>query len=238
MDILQFELKKLGLKEKEAKVYLAGLELGPTSIIQLAERAGITRPTTYEIVSILEKRGLFAQTRIDKRTAYVAQSPETLLGILRSEERALAEREREFLRIISALESRYALNQNGGVRRYHGEGAMNALKERVVTAPTKIVSIIASNSSKERHVWLKDLQKHMGSLTVREISPVSPIKKSQLAGIKHEWKKSLLKDDVPEVWIMPDRTVVIAENHQEGYLLENPLFVSIFQAFFEALWSK
>ena len=71
MDILLFELKKLGLKEKEARVYLAGLELGLTSIQKLAERTGITRPTAYEIVRALEQRGLFAETTTNKKKFFV-----------------------------------------------------------------------------------------------------------------------------------------------------------------------
>jgi len=238
MDTLLYELKKLGLREKEVKIYLAGLELGLTSIKQLAERAGVTRPTAYQIVSALKKRGLFLETKEANRSGFAAQPPETLLGLLRMEERALAEREREFLRIIGVLESRYALNQNGGVRRYHGVDGMNALKERVITAPAKTISIIGSNHSKERAVWLRDLQKRMGNLNVRELSLASPAKKSKQTGIRYEWKKNPLAANPSEVWIMPDRVIVIAKNRAEGYLLENSVLISLVAAFFEALWNR
>jgi len=238
MDTLLYELKKLGLREKEVRMYLAGLELGLTSIRELAERAGVTRPTAYQIISALKKRGLFVETKEAKRSGFAAQPPETILGILRTEERALAEREREFLRIIGLLESRYALNQNGGARRYHGEEAMKALKERVVTAPAKTVSIIASNHSKERRRWLKELRSRMGSIVVRELSYHPPVKKSEQNGIRYEWKENPIKKNLSELWIMPDRVIVIAEKREEGYLLENPVLISLVAAFFEALWHR
>jgi len=55
---IELELKKLGLKEKEVKVYLAGLELGPNSIKNIAEKVKIPRPTVYEIVKKTGRKGI------------------------------------------------------------------------------------------------------------------------------------------------------------------------------------
>ena len=63
MDILPLELRKLGLKEKEARMYLTGLELGATSIQNLAKKAEVTRPTAYEIVRVLREKELFREAQ-------------------------------------------------------------------------------------------------------------------------------------------------------------------------------
>ena len=62
MEILALELRKLGLREKEVRVYLTGLELGPSSVQVIAKRAKITRPTTYEIIKTLKEKGLFVES--------------------------------------------------------------------------------------------------------------------------------------------------------------------------------
>ena len=214
MDILLYELKKLGLKEKEAKVYLSGLELGPTSIIQIARAADITRPTAYEIVSGLKKRGLFLDVQSNKKRLFSAQSPEVLLGILRTEKHTLEEREREFLRIISQLENRFSLTPQGGVRWYHGTEGMNALEEKIVTAPAKTVFLIVAEKHKIHKAWLKQIEKRVGTITVKE---------------------RILKGSDSEVWIMPDRVAVIAKDRTQGFLFENPLFISLFMTFFNTL---
>jgi sugar-specific transcriptional regulator TrmB len=64
---IELELKKLGLKEKEVKVYLAGLEFGPNSIKNIAEKAKIPRPTVYEIVKKLKEKELFVETKKGKK---------------------------------------------------------------------------------------------------------------------------------------------------------------------------
>ena len=88
---IELELRKLGLKEKEVQVYLAGLELGPSSVQKIAEMAKITRPTTYEIIKILEKKGLFVEIKQKKKRVFIAQSPERILGILRIQKREIEE---------------------------------------------------------------------------------------------------------------------------------------------------
>ena len=40
-------LKNIGLGDKAAKVYLAMLELGPASVLEIAAKASVNRPTTY-----------------------------------------------------------------------------------------------------------------------------------------------------------------------------------------------
>ena len=72
---IPMELRKLGLKEKEVRIYLAGLELGPNTVQNIAQKAGVTRPTCYEIIQSLEERGLFSQEQRGKKRYFAAQSP-------------------------------------------------------------------------------------------------------------------------------------------------------------------
>ncbi|MBI3251348.1 MAG: TrmB family transcriptional regulator, partial [Candidatus Andersenbacteria bacterium] len=57
MEFIQ-ALKHLGLKDKEAAVYLAALQLGPSPVQNIARRANVVRATTYVILEDLQKKGL------------------------------------------------------------------------------------------------------------------------------------------------------------------------------------
>lgn len=81
-------LREAGLSEKEAKLYLAGLELGETTIQRLAEDAGIKRPTAYDIMRDLEKRGLFSMSIRNKKRLLLAEDPTIVLGLLKAREQA------------------------------------------------------------------------------------------------------------------------------------------------------
>ncbi len=76
-------LEKIGLNEKEASVYLAVLELGTASVMSIAHKAGLKRPTTYLILDDLQAKGLVGEVPQSKKALYTAQTPENLLNDLR-----------------------------------------------------------------------------------------------------------------------------------------------------------
>lgn len=78
---IELELRKVGLTEKEVRVYLAGLELGLSSVQNIVQKAGILRPTNYEIIKKLKEKELFVEAKEKNKKYFVAQSPERILGI-------------------------------------------------------------------------------------------------------------------------------------------------------------
>lgn len=77
MESLIQELKKLNLSDKEARVYLALLELGPSSPYKIAKHSRLKRPTAYVIAEELVEKGLIVQMTGEKQGMYIAKSPET-----------------------------------------------------------------------------------------------------------------------------------------------------------------
>ena len=64
---LEDELTRLGLDRKEARFYLAALELGQASVRVIAERAGISRTNAYDVLArLLAKRTV---TRVERGTS-------------------------------------------------------------------------------------------------------------------------------------------------------------------------
>ena len=81
METLSFELRKLGLTEKEVRVYLAALEFGYAAAQKIAQKLNISRPTIYEIIKGLKTKGLMMEFKEAKRTYFTAESPDKLLRI-------------------------------------------------------------------------------------------------------------------------------------------------------------
>ncbi len=73
------ELKKLNLTEKEARVYLALLELGPSTPYKIAKRSRLKRPTAYVIAEELVEKRLIVQMTGEKKKQYIARSPESYI---------------------------------------------------------------------------------------------------------------------------------------------------------------
>ncbi len=77
MDHLIPPLKNLGLSEKEARIYLALLQLGPATPYKMSKRAHLKRPTAYVIAEELLEKGFVIQAPGEKHT-YIARPPEVI----------------------------------------------------------------------------------------------------------------------------------------------------------------
>lgn len=80
--LYQNELKKYGLSEKEAKVYLTLLKIGPSTVNQIAESADLIRTTTYDILKKLREEGIVASMDKNSIKYFDASDPEKLIQIL------------------------------------------------------------------------------------------------------------------------------------------------------------
>lgn len=78
-------LKQLGLDNKEVSAYLAGLELGPAPIAEIAKKAGLPRSSCYLVIEDLIKKGLFTTSYLGKKKLFIAEPPQRLLRLAKSQ---------------------------------------------------------------------------------------------------------------------------------------------------------
>lgn len=128
----------LGLVEKEAKVYLASLELGKSPVQKIAQKAGINRATTYVIIEGLMKKGLMSSFTEDKKHYFCAESPEKLSLLFREQAMAI-QRKQEYLdKILPELRSLKASDkERPTVRYFEGKEGLRAMAEEFYITPQK-----------------------------------------------------------------------------------------------------
>jgi len=107
MDELKKELQHLGLSDKESRVYLAALEMGPSPVQDISHKAKVNRATTYVMIESLTGRGLMSTFQKGKKRFYAAESPDRLMSIVQNEKMFLAEKESELLKAMPMLEALY-----------------------------------------------------------------------------------------------------------------------------------
>ncbi len=99
------QLEFLGLNQKEAKIYLASLELGEATIQEIAKQAGLKRPSLYNLMEGLIKQGLIQPVVRRNRHKFVAADPNDLEKLIQRRNEVLKETlpELKALSNISAL---------------------------------------------------------------------------------------------------------------------------------------
>lgn len=79
---LSYALTELGLDQKQADIYLACLEIGSGTIMDIAREGGIERTGIYYHIDELVRHGLIKSVNKGKRTVYLPSNPQKLQRIL------------------------------------------------------------------------------------------------------------------------------------------------------------
>ncbi|OGI26664.1 MAG: hypothetical protein A2359_03230 [Candidatus Moranbacteria bacterium RIFOXYB1_FULL_43_19] len=88
---LEKQLEQIGFHEKEAKVYLACLQLGQDTAYHIAQKCGLKRATVYFTLNLLVERGLVSIWKTKKATLFRAANPKKLFTQIKRKEEMLTE---------------------------------------------------------------------------------------------------------------------------------------------------
>ncbi|PIZ76715.1 hypothetical protein COY05_00475 [Candidatus Peregrinibacteria bacterium CG_4_10_14_0_2_um_filter_38_24] len=137
-------LTSLGLTDKESKVYLASTEAGTSPVSQIAQKAGINRVTTYDILEKLKQRGVISHFTKKQIKYFTATKPETLLEEF--------EKRTNSLRIaLPKLKKLTGDVSHPRVRYFEGIEGIKAIYADTLTSKTEILNY--SNSLEIRNAW-------------------------------------------------------------------------------------
>jgi sugar-specific transcriptional regulator TrmB len=97
------KLIELGLREKEAMIYLALLEFDEASVSKIAKQSGINRTTIYDILPDLVRDGFVKRIFGPKTETFKAEPPEKIPLILDKKIRAIQEQTIKAKKLIDQL---------------------------------------------------------------------------------------------------------------------------------------
>jgi len=134
-------LEAVHMPSSQAKVYLVGLEFGSASLADIAKRAGLSKTTTFEVLSGLRERKFVRVTRRSKAVRYCMVDPEYAVSLLRN---AVAEQSAMIDDVARALPLFAALQ--GGERPstliYEGAEAVDAYFMHLESVKPRVVDEI------------------------------------------------------------------------------------------------
>jgi len=150
-DQIAKELEKIGLSEKEAKVYLAGLELGPSTAQTIAAKATVNRPTTYIMIESLIKRGLMSSFEKGKKRFFVSTQPDHLRYIINQQKHEIIEKEKVIDGIVTMLRPTVVGgDKRPSVQIFEGLNGLHAIQEiMVATQGDELFELVSVDDSKK-----------------------------------------------------------------------------------------
>lgn len=137
-------LESLGLSDKEAKIYLANLEIGSSPVSQIALKAKINRVTTYDILEKLIKKGLINFIVKRKIKFFSATDPELMVNEFKK-------RAEELNKALPDLKRLHGETAHPRVRYYEGLEGIKSIYADTLTSKTEILNYC--NSKEIRAFW-------------------------------------------------------------------------------------
>ena len=149
--MLERDLIEIGLNEKEAKVYLASLELGQSTVQDISKKAGVNRATTYFVIEALMKSGLMSSFHKGKKQYFVAADPDRLVEVLEQEKTSIDKKEENLKKLLPQLQTINNKQKNRPVVKYYEgkEGLLTMIEEFTKAAQNTVnmaYSVDAINS--------------------------------------------------------------------------------------------
>ncbi|PKL36890.1 hypothetical protein CVV38_03275 [Candidatus Peregrinibacteria bacterium HGW-Peregrinibacteria-1] len=112
--MLQEQLKDLGFKSNESKIYLKLLTIGPQPASILAHQSGINRTTTYMVLKNLQQKGIVGSHQKEKTQVYSANDPNYLISYIDEKYQTYKYHRKKLLSTIPqfrSLEQKYDLKK-------------------------------------------------------------------------------------------------------------------------------
>ena len=153
-------VKNIGLTEKEAKVYLACLELGSSNVAHIAQHARINRVTAYDILEKLLKKGMVNFLTQRGSRFYDATDPHMIASEMKR-------RAFDFRRALPDLRRLRGDAIHPRIRYFEGLDGIKAIYEETLASKTEILNY--SNSKEIRDHWKNYDEEYVAKRVKRKI---------------------------------------------------------------------
>lgn len=239
-------LQKLNFSEKEAKIYLALLDLGKATASQIARRAGINRSTAYVVLDILANKGLVNILGKEPKQEYIAESPKKILENIKEQIQKDQQSLREAEKFLPELESLHNLDNRPKVKFYEGEKGLIEVYETTLTAKEDIRGF--GGVEDMRKTLPQYFKTYMGrraakNIKIRAIFADTPKARELVEGDKAQKRDSALVPadkyySSPEFNFFDNKVMIVSYREQLGIIIESNEIADGLKKMFDLAWAE
>ncbi|MFA6273604.1 MAG: helix-turn-helix domain-containing protein [Candidatus Paceibacterota bacterium] len=239
------QLTELGFSEKEAMVYLALLELGPSTTAEISRTAKINRTTGYDILESLVSNGLVNRIGKTKIQKFVAENPDKVIVFLENKIKQSQDKLKQAYDLIPELFSLYNEKEKPKVKYYEGLEAIKEAFEDTLTAEKEIIGYAVGTDAFEAvgEKYLRDyfMRRVAKNIKVRVIAPDDPDTLKVTAKDREELRESLTvpRDKfyfTTETNIYNNKIITVSWKEKFAVVIESKEIADAQKKVFELAW--
>jgi len=231
-------LAQIGLDKLETDVYLATLELGESTVLPIAKKAGIKRTYCYDILAELQQKNLVTYFEKNGRRRYIAEDPARISQMM-------LERLKEFNALLPELKSiQNSSTVKPKIRFYEGKEGVISVYENFFLNAKEIFALASPN-----HIY-KYIGDYFGEYSakilakkvkVRELVTPDGASASYLASFQKPFQEArVLPKSVKlstDMVIFDNKLAMISyANEIHAVVIESSSIVEAQKTLFELIW--
>ncbi|MDD2807647.1 MAG: helix-turn-helix domain-containing protein [Patescibacteria group bacterium] len=234
---LETILKQYGLNQKQAKVYLATLELGSASVSKIAEKANLPRSTTYITLENLQEKGLASSFKKKSIKWFSAQDPKTVIDLAKQKLKLIEESLPQFLAIYATATAK------PDVRFYQGNEGVHLILEEILAEAKELLSFSSTadlfKAIEDYPNFVKRRVEH--KISVRVIARDSDIaRERKKTGQSQLRQMKLMPADFPHhgtIYIWANKVAILSFGYKTSSLvIESEEMMLVQKSMFEMIW--
>lgn len=233
-------LTQLGLTSTESRVYLSMLELGPSSVQNIAKKAAVSRTAAYEIISALQEKGLASTFNKGKKKLFSAEDPDQLQRYFKARLQDM----KGMMGTLRDMMPELKLAQAGDrprVRYHTGEEGLRALFRDVASVRTKEIREMVDMDKTYNVVGEEMILGLRSGVSFEHIS-VKVLHRGEVRNPRKNSTYRTLKSSHGDfdgiVWVYSNRVAFISLTGElESVIIESDIFSGVMGVMFDAAWS-
>jgi len=229
------------MSEKEAKTYLANLELGVATANDISTKSNLPRTLVYDILEKLIDKGLVSYTIKSNKKYFEAADPKELIRILKEKETA----------VKTALPNLIQIQKMKGTKRpkvkiYEGKEGMKTVMDDILRSKAKIFYGYGSSRSSYEIIpaFMDDWHKRriQNKVVMKVLYNNTPQTKEKIKDVKSlkysEFKLMPIELESPTATVIYENKVVLQSwtNEPFAVLIENEQLAENQKKYFEEMW--
>ncbi|MCK5211287.1 ArsR family transcriptional regulator [Candidatus Parcubacteria bacterium] len=238
-------LKKLGLSDKEVKVYLGLLEYGASSVRSLSAAVGLNRGTVYDILKKLRDFGLVSYYQHKTKQKFIAEDPSKLAVLVEREEQRINKIKADLGSLIPELKSVQDKGGQGPTSKYYeGKSGIRLILEDVLksvadSSKSEYYIYSATNASEDIYSAYPNFTKDRIKARIK-VKAISLAKGGSTSGLDERRWLGTDEDSATFCLIYSGKLAYISRDNKGkpvGVIIENKMIYETQKIIFLQLWN-
>jgi len=234
------------MTENESKIYLAALELGPSTVQHLAGKAAVVRPTAYVAIGGLVKHGLMSHFTKGKKIYFSVENPETLKKLLTAEQEKINKKEASLSDLLPNLLGLFSGADKPRIKLFEGIEGLGAVQDFLISVKPGHVDEMVSYDDLKELIQLPGQKEHEARILKSKIggrvlynNSMGPRTKKNAPGWTHHWVSQKNFPIHGDITIF-DKYIAMASfgDVYAGIIIESKALADSMRTMFELAWQK